>query len=388
MENKNKIGLTVISFLSYYLTGSMIIITGIVMRNIAEYFNTSINNISNTFTFLNAGMLFSIFLSSWITNFITLKKQIIIGFILIILSILGLIYSNNLTMFCLNISILGIVGGMTMSIGTFLITSIYQGEERASKLLLTDSFFSMSGMIFPVIASYLLNKHIPWYFIYVMIGIIYFLIFIITINIQFPKHQYTLDKINYKNTKWGISIPILCCSATFYILGQLGFISWIPEYTTQIIGVNIQLAGKLVSYFWMSYMLGMWFFSYMLKFFDLQKSLLYLTGISTVFMYLFIYNNNITILNIIIIILGFFSSAIYTILITLASLQTKKTSQKLINLILMSGTIGTLLTFVITGPIVHETGIRGALIISNILYGIIFIMSWILGFVSKHKENI
>ena len=30
-------------------------------------------------------------------------------------------------------------------------------------------------------------------------------------------------------------------------------------------------AGKLVSDFWMSYMIGMWSFSFILRFFDLQR---------------------------------------------------------------------------------------------------------------------
>ncbi|MCW5197094.1 MFS transporter TsgA [Buchnera aphidicola] len=388
MKKNNKIKLTIISFLSYYFTGSTITITGIMIRSIAEYFHTSIINISNIFTFFNSGMLCAILFNSWITNFITFKKQIIIGFILIILSITNLIYVNNLTIFSINIFTLGIISGTIISIGTFLITSIYTSKTRTSKLLITDSFFSMSGILFPIVASNLLSKHIPWYSIYIIIGIIYFIIFCLTINTKFPTIQDKLKNNNHNNIQWNINIPILCCLALFYILGQLGFISWIPEYATQTIGVNIQRAGKLVSYFWMSYMLGMWFFSYILKSFDLQKSLLYLTGLSTICMYTFIINQKIKILNIIISILGFVSSAIYTIIITLTSLQTKKTSQKLINLILISGTTGTLLTFLITSPIVHKIGIIGALITSNILYLITFILSWILGFVSQHKKNI
>jgi TsgA-like MFS transporter len=41
---------------------------------------------------------------------------------------------------------------------------------------------------------------------------------------------------------------------------------------------------------------------------------------------------------------GFFSSAIYTSIITLGSLQTKVASPKLVNFVLTCGTIGTMLT--------------------------------------------
>ncbi|CAL4323994.1 MFS transporter TsgA [Buchnera aphidicola] len=388
MINKNKYGLTIISFLSYYFTGSMIVVTGMIIRNIAKYFHLSVANMSNTFTFLNAGILFSIVLNSWITKFFSLKKQIIMGFFLVLIAIYNFVITHNLTIFCFSMFIFGMVGGITMSIGTFLITNIYSGSERTSKLLLTDSFFSISGIMFPIIASILLHKKIFWYWIYIIIGLVYFIIFLITINVEFPKQNIKITKKKNKyHSNCKKSIFILCCCSLCYILGQLGFISWVPEYATQNIHFNLQHSGSLVSNFWMSYMFGMWFFSYILKFIDLQKALVILTGISTFSMYFFIKNNNIMLFNTIIIILGFFSSAIYTIIITLTSLQTKKPSQKLINFTLMSGTIGTLLTFIITGPIISKIGICGALVISNILYGIVFILSIILGLTSRHKKN-
>lgn len=387
MEKKDIIGLTIISFLSYYLTGAMIVITGVIIRNIAQYFQLSVSDMSNTFTFLNAGILVSIFLNTWITQIISFKKQIIIGFILMLTAVVGFIKFHSVIIFCINMFILGIVGGITMSIGTFLITNIYCGKERTSKLLITDSFFSMSGIIFPIIAAFMINNHVLWYWIYFIIGIIYFIIFIITMNVQFPQYKSECEIHNITKKSYHLSVFILCCSALCYILGQLSFISWIPEYARQNIGMNIQSAGHLVSNFWLSYMIGMWCFSYILKFIDLQVALTILSGISTSLMYYFIHNHSMILFNIIIIALGFFSSAIYTIIITLTSLQTKKPSQKLINLILICGTIGTLLTFIITGPIVHQINIKGALIISNILYGIVFILCGILYFTSKHKKN-
>ncbi|MDE5285925.1 MAG: MFS transporter TsgA, partial [Buchnera aphidicola] len=100
-----------------------------------------------------------------------------------------------------------------------------------------------------------------------------------------------------------------------------------------------------------------------------------LTSISTILMSFFLYNTNYLILQCSIIGLGFFSSAIYTIIITLSSLQTKNPSPKLINIILLCGTIGTLLTFIVTSPIVKYYGLYASLISSNILYGIVFFLS-------------
>ncbi|QCI25154.1 MFS transporter TsgA [Buchnera aphidicola (Rhopalosiphum padi)] len=384
MKNINQIKLTWISFFSYAFTGALIVVTGMIMGDIANYFSLSVSQMSNIFTFLNAGILISIFLNSWLMDIISIKKQLIFGFLFSILAIIGIVFSSNILVFSINIFILGLVSGITMSLGTFIITYLYSGEKRGSKLLITDSFFSMSGMIFPIISAYLLEKNFLWYWIYVFIGIIYFLIFILTIKSQFPiLEEKTKNHDNIK--KFNINIILLSISALLYILGQLSFISWVPQYATEIININIKKTGTLVSNFWMAYMIGMWCFSFIIKFFNLQRMFIFLTGVSSILMYCFIYSKSYSALKYTIISLGFFSSAIYTIIITLASLETKKPSAKLINLILFFGTIGTLLTFVITSPIVAKKGLYATLIFSNILYGIVFLLSFVILSSSKNK---
>ncbi|CAL4325867.1 MFS transporter TsgA [Buchnera aphidicola] len=383
MKNINQIGLTWISFFSYAFTGALIVVTGMIMGDIANYFSLSISKMSNVFTFLNAGILISILLNSWVTNIISIKKQLILGFLLSIIAILGIIFSNNIFTFSVNIFILGLVSGITMSIGTFIITYLYSGEKRGSRLLITDSFFSMSGMIFPIITAYILEKKFSWYWIYIFISTIYLFIFILTINLKFPE---TKEKVKSKTTfKYNMNIILLSISALLYILGQLSFISWVPQYATEIININIKKTGTLVSNFWMAYMIGMWCFSFIIKFFNLKRMFVFLTGISSILMYSFIHSKNYLTLQSIIIGLGFFSSAIYTIIITLASLETKKPSSKLINLILFFGTIGTLLTFMITSPIVEKKGLYATLIFSNILYGIVFFLSLLIFTKIKNK---
>ncbi|MGS6552992.1 MFS transporter TsgA, partial [Escherichia coli] len=319
MTNSNRIKLTWISFLSYALTGALVIVTGMVMGNIADYFNLPVSSMSNTFTFLNAGILISIFLNAWLMEIVPLKTQLRFGFLLMVLAVAGLMFSHSLALFSAAMFILGVVSGITMSIGTFLVTQMYEGRQRGSRLLFTDSF----GCEFPA-----LGKHAP-------------------------KTDAPVEK-----EKWGIGVLFLSVAALCYILGQLGFISWVPEYAKGL-GMSLNDAGTLVSNFWMSYMVGMWAFSFILRFFDLQRILTVLAGLAAILMYVF---NTGTPAHMAwsILALGFFSSAIYTTIITLGSQQTKVPSPKLVNFVLTCGTIGTMLTFVVTGPIVEHSGPQAA----------------------------
>ncbi|XEH50047.1 MFS transporter TsgA [Edwardsiella tarda] len=386
MTDSNRIRLTWISFFSYALTGALVIVTGMVMGNIAEYFNLPISSMSNTFTFLNTGILVSIFLNAWLMEIIPLKRQLIFGFILMILAIAGLMVGHNLAVFSACMFVLGVVSGITMSIGTFLITHIYTGRQRGSRLLFTDSFFSMAGMVFPIIAATLLAQHVAWYWVYACIGVLYLAIFILTLCSDLGKQAANAETPVSKE-KWGIGVLFLSIAALCYILGQLGFIQWVPEYAAKHFGMSIEETGGLVSNFWTAYMVGMWFFSVVLRFFDLQRIVTVLAALSTFMMYMFVSSQQGALLSMYILGLGFVSSAIYTTLITLGSQQTKVSSPKLVNFILTCGTIGTMLTFVVTGPIVAHSGAHAALATANGLYFVVFVMCVLLGFVTKHRQH-
>ncbi len=388
MTNSNRIRLTWLSFFSYALTGALVIVTGMVMGNIADYFGLPVSSMSNTFTFLNAGILIAIFLNAWLMEIVPLKTQLRFGFVLMVLALAGLMLSHSLALFSAAMFVLGVVSGITMSIGTFLITHLYEGRQRGSRLLFTDSFFSMAGMIFPMVAAFLLARSIEWYWVYVCIGLLYLAIFILTFGCQFPVLGQRAQQQNsqpVQKEKWGIGVLFLSIAALCYILGQLGFIAWVPEYAKSL-GMNVTQQGQLVSRFWMSYMFGMWAFSVILRFFDLQRILTALAGLAAVLMYCF---NTSTAAHMpwFILALGFFSSAIYTTIITLGSQQTRVASPRLVNVVLTCGTIGTMLTFVVTGPIVAHSGPQAALFTANGLYAVVFVMCLLLGFVTKHRQH-
>lgn len=384
--NKNK--LFMLSCLSYAFTGALVIVTGIVMGDIAKYFDVPITRMSNTFTFLNSGILLAIFVNVWLMDLISLRKQLLFGFILSVLSITTLFFTHSILIFCLCMFVLGTVSGITMSIGTVLVTRIFDGNQRGARLLFTDSFFSMAGMLFPILAAAFISREYGWYWIYGCIGALYVPILLIALSSEFPliqKKEADQSDETFPVGKWGSSVFILCIAAFCYILGQLGFIQWVPQYAAKQFAMDVTHTSQLVSAFWSTYMVGMLAFSFVLKFFDSQKVVTILAGLATCLMYAFISCGSPEYLIYIIAALGFFSSAIYMTIITLGSQQTAVSSPKLVNTILTCGTVGTMLTFVVTGPVVEMYGEKISLYTSDLMYLIVFICCFMLKFVSKHR---
>ncbi len=142
----------------------------------------------------------------------------------------------------------------------------------ALRLLFTDSFFSMAGMIFPMVAAFLLARSIEWYWVYACIGLVYVAIFILTFGCEFPVlGKRAAGQPAGRERKMGHrrAVPRHCGavlhprSAGLYLTGT-GY--------AKTLGMTAD-GGKLVSDFWMSYMIGMWSFSFILRFFDLQRIL-------------------------------------------------------------------------------------------------------------------
>ncbi|MGS9154741.1 MFS transporter TsgA, partial [Salmonella enterica subsp. enterica serovar Infantis] len=79
----------------------------------------------------------------------------------------------------------------------------------------TDSFFSIAGMIFPMVAAFLLARSIDWYWFYACIGLVYLAIFNLTFGCEY--HALGTHAQHYHATvvkeKRGIGVMFLSHSA-------------------------------------------------------------------------------------------------------------------------------------------------------------------------------
>lgn len=108
-------------------------------------------------------------------------------------------------------------------------TNVWRASARFPPVV-TDSFFSMAGMIFPWSPRFLLARSIEWYWVYACIGLVYVAIFILTFGCEFGAGQRHAPKTDAPVAKEKVGdrrTVSLCCGAVLHILGQLGFISCI-----------------------------------------------------------------------------------------------------------------------------------------------------------------
>jgi len=371
----------IICFLCYGFTGATVIVTGVVLGDLAKYFGLPAAEMGMIFTWLNSGILLATTANIFLLKKTGAKKQFIFMGVLLLLALWLLFADHDLTRFSFGMLLLGVSSGITMSVGTSLIANMYEGRMRASRLLLTDSFFSMAGTLFPMLAGYILVRNQPWQWIYAAIiamGVVIILLSLVAnfaAAVKKPAVAAASTTGVTRGEKWGPGVYLISTAAFAYILGQLGLMAWIPQSVMERFNVTIADAGATVGHFWTAYMVGMWCFSVILKYLRPIVVLIPQTALSSLLIYLSITSDNFEVANYALIAAGFISSGIYTTLITLGTLQVRSASPSLVNFILTCGTVGTMLTFVVTGPMVGSIGVEKTLWFLNGLYAYVFVIS-------------
>lgn len=121
----------------------------------------------------------------WLMEKLPLRYQFFGASVLIAVAVALFFASTGLITFSVGMFLIGGASGILMSTSTYMITHMYEGRLRAARLLFTDSFFSMAGTIFPILAGYLLVRGAPWQWVYVSIAGIAALTLLLTLIANF-----------------------------------------------------------------------------------------------------------------------------------------------------------------------------------------------------------
>lgn len=391
---RDKWQLTALSFFSYMLTGGLIVLTGMVIAPVAKYFNVDVSEAGGIFTWMNFGILIAIVCNSGLMDIIPLKRQILISSILTVVAFVGLALTRSLLVFCVLMFLFGLVSGITMSIATYLIAHLYIGRNRGMMLLLTDSFFSLAGITFPLIAGSMLHHGFTWYWVYIMVLVVGIIVFLLSLGVTFPRpadaNNATKDKPLMQRLAsdfklWGPAVYAAAVGCMCYVLGQLCLVFWIPNYVTSHFHASAATSSVPLSFFWIGMWIGLYVSSVIVKRMPMTLFLCTIALGSTITFFVLRHALSVHALSVDCLIMGLFSSGIYYTLITLASLQVRVPSPLLVNFALAAGTVGTFLTPMVAAKAVSVGGPSLALTTGNVFYLLVFIATVAVALTSKHS---
>ena len=401
-NNLNKLVLTLICYLSYFFTGSIVTVTFVVIGPVAHSFSIKAGTMSYLVTFQNLAMWLAILTSGLCISKTPLRKLITIGILIEASSLLLLTCFNYPVIFSIFMVAVGFSAGVLMSIGSYLIIKINSNpKERIKQVLITEFFFSFSGVVMPLFAGKLISYmeshqyNILWIVIYYIILVVgLFLIFLST-KASFPDplgnnfNEEEKNEVSHsrQDDNWGTSIYCTALSAFSFICAELTFSTWLYAYLTQSLNWISSSSGAAVSLYWLSKSIGLFLSPMIAARIALRRLLVIAMTFSTIIYMIFLIENSMNIIWMCILLFGLSNSVIYAGLISFGSLQVRKTSPKLIAFILTAGTTGTMVYPAISGFINNNFGNYATMFISEVAI-IMCLLSFVLAYITSKEEYI
>ncbi len=381
--------LTWICYLCYFFTGSLVTVTGMVLGPIADYYGVKPGNIDYIFTVQNGAMAVIILMGGMLMKKVRLKKLFLLA---IVTEFVGMaLMQSFITMpwsFVLFMGVIGFSGGMFMALASFLIVRIHPDpQERSTRLVMADFFFSFSGVVVPYVAGVLLGQNVFWIVIYYLISMVGVAMLFMVVISRFPNVVgEAQDNASLYKEKWGLSIFLVAASCYFFIMGELVFSQWLPEYLEKYINLSVETAGTYTSLFWMAMAVGLFVGRFVIKKFHLGSFIIGCYALATLFLTLTTLIPNAAVIAVCIVLCGLFNSVVYASMIAYASLQVKHTPPTLISFILAIGTLGTMSSSPVSGFIANTVSIQAAFTSCFILYIIGFVLFVIARIFSKAEK--
>jgi TsgA-like MFS transporter len=255
-NNNNRI--TFGSFLAYFVMSAIISPLGLISGPIADHFNISLTAANASFTYLTSGVFIGTLIAVFIFDLIKLRQIIIGGVAIICLAIYSIYAFDTFAVFSLCLGLIGVSCGVELSAAAVVITKIYDEKLRSSMLLLTDSFYSMAGVISTTIAGMLLARQFHWASAYLLAFIVSLGIAAIALVSRYPVTRKSVSEIAEEKggSYWPASVHVIGLSMLIYLVGFVTIYSWVPNYAQHVLGLSVEASSEVVSRMFLGMFIG------------------------------------------------------------------------------------------------------------------------------------
>ncbi len=253
-NNNNRI--TFGCFLAYFVMSAVISPLGLVSGPVSEAFGISLTEATAAFTFLTTGILAGTLAAIFIFDFFTLKQVIVGGLAVICASIYAIYASDTFAVFTIALALIGAFCGIELSAAAVAITKLYNERLRASMLLLTDSFYSMAGVISTWLAGILLARQLHYSSAYLLALGVCVAIAAIALSSRYPDTRPPIEEESVAEGRWPLGIHLIGLAMLVYLVGFVSLYSWVPNYAQDALGMSAEASSQVVSRFFLGMFLG------------------------------------------------------------------------------------------------------------------------------------
>lgn len=370
LNNNNRI--TCGSFLAYFVMSAIISPLGVVSGPIAAHFEISVTAANAVFTWLTSGIFIGTLIAVFIFDFLDLKRIIVGGAAIICLCLVAIYMLDSFFVFSFCLGLIGISCGVELSAAAVVIAKIYSERLRASMLLLTDSFYSIAGVVSTLLAGMFLARQMHWASAYLLAFGVTAAIAIIAMVSRYPETQGRAatgqPAPGPEWSAWPSSVHTIGMAMLLYLVGFVTIYSWVPNYAQEYLGVDSETASEIVSRLFLGMFIGQLVMFFLVLRFALRRLvILYAVMATTLTVSLWNVDSG-TDLQLAMLVLGLVTGGLFKTVLTYGTTALPDPSAKMVSYLIFYAGLGTAIAPFVSSGVVERYSMFGVLQFASLCY--------------------
>lgn len=366
-KSANVRNLTWLSYGLTAITGIAVVLPFVIKDAAASYFHTSLNYMGYVFGFFMFGMMIFQWLNGYIVKYISIKKEIYFLCIAYVLASLSMFFLPSAESLIPILIIVGAIFGAVITLPNYIIVHSFKGIERSARLNKIDFWFSVGSLAYPMIAGYMLEHNFSWAAVYLSVSIIVIFIAFLAARCELP--NVSDDEVGKQRefSAWTLNVWLVGVAVFFFFMSYVGYTYWLTDYIVKDLHMSTSTGDFGESLFWMTYAIGCFISSYVVRIIAVNKYII-ASGIISILAYFMIYKSiNIAMLYISVSLLGLGCSTIYSSSISFGTHLLKNPSPRVISFFVVASGIGTYLAEMFSTWVIDHYGIVILTAISGVM---------------------
>ncbi len=346
---------------------------GIISGSMSEHFGVPVTEITTRFSWLTFGVLAGAIIALFIFDLFNLKKLLIAVYAIIIAALVSLIFSDSLFFVGAAMGLVGLCCAIGLAGGALVISRTYDTEQRASMLVITDSSFSVAGIVCSWIAIFMIGQEYHWAGVYQFVALFAAVIIFLSLRSVFPSTEIEKSDAAPKE-KWPLAIWLCIVALFLYTLGQWSFLLWLPTYVETELGVQDDRGGQLVGQFWVGMFLAQLFVAWWVMKVGVSR-LVMIAGVTTSLFSIPLWIvKDINVLIVLSAFWGFANLGLLKVALSFATQMVRRPTARLISTLILGATLGTACGPWVTSRIVEATNTHVVLQFGTACYVVLTVL--------------
>lgn len=367
-NNNNRI--TFGSFLAYFVMSAVISPLGVVTAPIAEHFDISVTTANAAFTWLTSGIFVGTVIAVFVFDFLALKKVIAGGAVLICLCIAAIYGFDSFRVFKISLGVVGVSCGIELSAAAVVIAKLYDTRLRASMLLLTDSFYSIAGVVSTLLAGIFLARQWHWASAYLLAFVVTFAIAAIALAGRYPVTRPAAagERAGSEWSRWPASVHTAGLAMLAYLVGFVTIYSWVPNYAQDYLALDAETASEVVSRLFLGMFIGQLLMFFLVLRFSLRSLVFLYASLATLLTISLWSVGAGAELQVAMLALGLVTGGLLKTVLTYGTTAVPDPSPKMVSYLIFYAGLGTAIAPFVSSRVVEQYSMHGVLQFATLCY--------------------